>query len=76
MAIWPQWLTGCYLTHSTGLGVYLGLGIQCVCVCMHAQLCLILCDPIDCSQPASSVYGILQVRILGQVAISFSRGTS
>ena len=29
----------------------------CVCVCvLVAQLCLILCDPMDCSPPGSSVY--------------------
>ena len=41
-----------------------------------AQLCLILCDPVDCSLPGSSVHGILQERILDWVAISFSRGSS
>ena len=43
--------------------------------CMHAQsllLCLTLCDPMDCSLPASSVHGILQARTLEWVAISFS----
>ena len=35
-----------------------------------------LCDPVDCSQPGSSVHGILQARILERVAISFSRGSS
>ena len=35
--------------------------------------CLTLCDPINCSLPCSSVHGILQVRILEWVAISFSR---
>ena len=29
-----------------------------------AQLCLTLCDPMDCSPPGSSVHGILQARIL------------
>ena len=29
-----------------------------------AQLCPTLCDPTDCSQPGSSVRGILQARIL------------
>ena len=38
--------------------------------------CLTLCDPMDCSVPGSSVHGILQVRILEQVAISYSRGSS
>ena len=40
------------------------------------QSCLTLCDPMDCSPPGSSVHGILQVRILGCVAISSSRGSS
>ena len=35
-----------------------------------------LCDPMDCSPPASSVHGIFQARILEWVAISFSRGSS
>ena len=40
------------------------------------QSCPTLCSPIDCSPPGSSVHGILQSRILGWVAISFSRGYS
>ena len=40
-----------------------------------AQVCLTLCDPIDCSLPGSSVHEILQARILEWVAISFSRGS-
>ena len=43
---------------------------------MHAQLCLILCDPMDYSPPGSSVHGILQARTLEWVAIPFSRGSS
>ena len=39
-----------------------------------AQLCLTLCDPMDCSPPDSSDHGIFQARILEWVAISFSRG--
>ena len=47
-----------------------------VCV-LVAQLCLTLCDPMDCSPPGSSVTGIiLQARILEWVAIPFSRGSS
>ena len=38
--------------------------------------CLTLCDPMDCSLPGSSVHGILQVRILGWIAIPFSRRSS
>ena len=41
-----------------------------------AQLCLTLCDPIDCSLSGSSVHQILQARILELVAIPFSRGSS
>ena len=40
------------------------------------QLCLTLCDPMDCSPPGSSVQGILQARILEWVAISSSRVSS
>ena len=43
---------------------------------VHVQSCLILCDPMDCSPPGSSVHGIFQGRILEQVAISSSRGSS
>ena len=34
-----------------------------------AQSCLTLCNPMDCSLPASSVYGILQARVLEWVAM-------
>ena len=40
------------------------------------QLCLTLCDPMDCSLPGSSVHGIFQARILEWGAISFSGGSS
>ena len=41
-----------------------------------AQSCLTLGDPMDSSQPGSSVQGILQARILEWVAIPFSRVSS
>ena len=41
-------------------------------VAKSLQLCLTLCNPIDCSPPGSSVPGILQARTLEWVAISFS----
>ena len=50
------------------------LYLSCVCVC--AQSCLPLCDPMDYSPPGSSVHGIFQARILEWVAISYSRGSS
>ena len=45
-------------------------------VCLVDQSCLILCKPMDCSPPGSSVHGILQARMLEWVAIPFSRGSS
>ena len=52
----------------------------CVCVCVRARVCAqscpILCNPVDCGPPGSSVHGISQARILEWIAISFSRGSS
>ena len=44
--------------------------------CMHTQSFPTLCNPMDCSLPGCSVYGIFQARILEWVANSFSRGSS
>ena len=47
--------------------------------CVRAQslqLCLTLCDPVDCSPPGSSVHEILQARILEGTAMPSSRGSS
>ena len=44
-------------------------------ICMHAELCPTLCNPMDYSSPDSSVCGIFQARILEGVAISSSRGS-
>ena len=43
---------------------------------LSAQWGQTLCDPMDYSPPGSSVHGIFQTRILGWVAIPFSRGSS
>ena len=40
------------------------------------QSCPTLWNPMDCSPPGSSVYGIFQARVLEWIAISFSRGSS
>ena len=48
-------------------------------LCILVQLLLsslTLCDPIDCSLPGSSVYRILQARMLEWVAMPSSRGPS
>ena len=37
------------------------------------QSCLTLRDPMDCSLPGSSVYGIFQARVLEWVATAFSQ---
>ena len=47
-----------------------------LCACSITQSCLTLCGPMDCSLPGSSVHGIFQARILEQLAISYSRGSS
>ena len=44
----------------------------CMCICA----CLTLLDLMDCGLPGSSIHGILQARILGWIAISYSRGYS
>ena len=56
----------------------------CVCArtCTYAHLpsvnkfYLTLCNPLDYSQPGSSLHGIFQARMLEQVAIAYSRGSS
>ena len=45
-------------------------------LCLVAQSCLTLCDLMDCSLPGSSVYRILQTRVLVWVAMPSSRGSS
>ena len=52
-----------------------------LCVCIYmcvlvAQSCPALCNSMDCNLPGSSVHGIFQARILEQVVISYSRGSS
>ena len=42
------------------------------CMCSDSMLC----NPMDCSLPGSSVHGISQARILEWVAMSFSGGSS
>ena len=44
-----------------------------MCVLNRFQLCLTLCDPLNCSPPDSCVHGILQARILEWGAIAFSK---
>ena len=45
-------------------------------LCLVAQSCLTLCNPMDCSPPGSSVLRILQAKILEWAAMPSSRGSS
>ena len=51
-------------------------GIEPACLKVKVQSRPILCDPMDCSLPGSSVHGIFQAIVLEWIAISFSRGSS
>ena len=50
----------------------------CMCreLCVCAQSCPALCNPMDCSQTGSSVLGIFQAEVPGWVAISYYSGSS
>ena len=47
--------------------------VPCIAEVLVTQSYPTLCNPMDCSPSGSSVYGILQARILEWVAIPFSR---
>ena len=49
--------------------------VSCMCACMLSQSCLTLCDLIDCTSKGSSIYEILQARLLEWVAMPSSRGS-
>ena len=61
--------------HEIKRWLLLGRKAMTTCV-LVVQSCLTVCDPMDCSSPGSSVYGISQSRILEWVAISFFSGSS
>ena len=65
--------------HPALFFLYHWLYLTCSRACVHAkslQSHTILCNPMDCRPPGSSVHGVLQARILEWVAIPFSRGSS
>ena len=45
-------------------------------LCICAQLCLTVCNHVDCSLLGSSVHGVSQARMLERVTISYSRRPS
>ena len=63
-SLWNQGWKRIYLGHD----ILMAKG----CVCLVAQSCPTLCDPMDCSPPGSSLYGSLQARILEWVALPSS----
>ena len=70
-----------FLFCSAGLRVPASAALRCTsqrhaALSLDAQSCWSLFNPMDCSPPGSSVHGILQARILEQVAMPSSRGSS
>ena len=60
----------CRYNNDSCKDVYILISVTHEYVVCCAQLCLTLCDPVDCSPPGSSVRGISQARIMEWVAIS------
>ena len=69
-----QWFVK-WMLNRYNCTIYVLICWLCV-LCLVAQSCSTLCDPLDCKPPGSSVNGILQARILEWVAMPSSRGTS
>ena len=71
----PKFCSLCLYLHCSSANRFSStISCMCVCVCvcvcvLVTQLCLTLCIPVDCILPGSSVHGILQARILQQVAV-------
>ena len=64
LCYWPETITTLFVNRLCEVKVKM----------LVAQSCPTLCNPMDCSQPCSSVHAILQARIPEWVAIPFSRG--
>ena len=48
------------------------INISCMCACSSHCHVRLMCNPVDCGPPGSSVHGIFLARIREWVAISFS----
>ena len=74
-----EWQEGGECCHERVAWGILVVKLQCFdcgCGCMHGSLVTQLCPTLDCSLPGSSVYGILQARILEWAAVPSSRRSS
>ena len=61
-----------YLIHLPSIPIISSTGM-----CAKSfQLCLTLCDPMDCSPPGFSIHEVLQAGILEWVAVSSSKASS
>ena len=49
--------------------------VSIACVCVHAQSCPTLCEPMGCSPPCSCVHGIFLAGLLECITIASSRGS-
>ena len=66
-----------YLKHLEGFTVQIfNSWVNYSVLCLVAQLCPTLCDPMDCTHQAPLSAGTFQARTLEWVPISYSRGSS
>ena len=73
--LWCFWKQRSY-AHDTDSAVDFNNCLR-ACVCTKLlRSCLILCEPVNCSPPGSSVHGSLQARVLEWAAKLPSRGSS
>ena len=70
MCLWVLWAILAKITESQGDQ------IMCAMLCLIAQSCLTLCDPLDCSLPGSSVHGDSPGKNTGVGCMPSSRGSS
>ena len=70
------WLRGYFFYYTFTLTGNIFMVIKVIILLLSSFSCVQLCNPMDCGPPGSSVHGIYPTRILEQVAISSSRGSS